>query len=206
VYVDFNWNASSAETFGNCNNGQTFGPMMDVPPVVSSTVPADNATGVDPVANISIQFSEPVTVSNGWFGIQCTVSGTVAAIDSGGPALYTLDPSVTLAEGENCTVTIIAAEVVDQDETPTNMQADYAFDFTIAIDEAPAVQSTVPTDGAAAVPLASNLSVNFSEPVTVQGQWFQILCASSGAHPAVVSGGPSSYALNPDVDFDPLEG
>ncbi len=205
VYADFSWNTSAAETFGGCNNGQTFGAGVDVPPVVSSTVPADNATGVDANSNISIQFSEPVTVSNGWFGIVCSVSGAVAAIDSGGPSLYTLDPAITLAEGEVCTVTIVAAEVVDQDGTPDNMEADYAFSFTVAVDEAPEVESTVPTDGSAAVPLASNLVVNFSEPVTVQGEWFEILCASSAGHPAVVSGGPVSYTLNPNVDFDPLE-
>ncbi len=36
----------------------------DAAPVVTSTTPVDGATDVDPSANIVIDFSEPVTVSN----------------------------------------------------------------------------------------------------------------------------------------------
>ncbi len=35
--------------------------------------------------------------------------------------------------------------------------------------------------------------------------WFAISCARSGIHTAAVSGGPTLFTLNPDVDFEPFE-
>ena len=67
--------------------------------------------------------------------------------------------------------------------------------------EAPSVSSTSPVNGAVEVAVGSNVTVTFSEPVNVTGDWFTIACASSGAHTAGVSGGPSSFTLDPDVDF-----
>ncbi len=72
-------------------------------------------------------------------------------------------------------------------------------------DSAPVVSSTVPGNGAANVAVAANIDVNFNEAVTVTGSWFEISCANSGLHTAVVSGGPQNYTLNPDTDFDNSE-
>src|SRR5439155_18990187 len=60
---------------------------------------------------------------------------------------------------------------------------------------------TVPANGAANVPLNQTLTVNFSEPVNVTGNWFSLVCATSGAHTALVSGGPTTFTLDPDTDF-----
>jgi predicted extracellular nuclease len=68
-------------------------------------------------------------------------------------------------------------------------------------DTAPAVVSTTPTDGATGVAVGTNISVTFSEPVNVTGSWFGISCTSSGAHTAAVSGGPTTFTLDPDADF-----
>ncbi len=68
-------------------------------------------------------------------------------------------------------------------------------------DAAPTVISTTPAGGATNVALDANLTVNFSESVNVAGAWFNISCATSGAHAATVSGGPQNFTLNPDVDF-----
>ena len=70
-----------------------------------------------------------------------------------------------------------------------------------AAEQAPQVASTVPANGATNVPLSSNITVTFSESVDVTGDWFTIACASSGAHTAGVSGGPSSFTLDPNTDF-----
>ena len=35
----------------------------------------------------------------------------------------------------------------------------------------------------------------------VTGAWFDITCTSSGTHTAAVTGGPTSFTLNPDADF-----
>ena len=110
----------------------TFVPLAgDATPGVASTDPANGATGVAIDANVTVNFSEDVTVSGSWFDIACTVSGTHTAVASGGPASYILDPDTDFANGENCTVTVFAAQVTDNDteDPPDNMSADVIFSF-----------------------------------------------------------------------------
>jgi len=101
----------------------------DVAPTVASTAPADDAVNVPVDGNITITFSEPVTVTDPWVTMVCTTSGTVATTISGGPTTYTVNPNVDLFPAETCTVTVTAANVVDQDGTPNAMAANYVFDF-----------------------------------------------------------------------------
>ena len=68
-------------------------------------------------------------------------------------------------------------------------------------DTAPAVLSTSPTNGETNVLLDANLTATFTEAVTPSGSWFDITCGTSGTHTAVVSGGPTSFTLDPDADF-----
>ena len=71
-------------------------------------------------------------------------------------------------------------------------------------DQPPAVTGTTPSNNAANVAITSNLAVSFSEPVTVTGEWLSLACVNSGARTIndfAVSGGPSSYTLNPATDF-----
>jgi len=72
-------------------------------------------------------------------------------------------------------------------------------------DTPPAVSSTIPANGATDVDLDSNVSVTFSEAVNVTGSWFSIACEDSGSHTAVVSGGPTTFTLDPDTDFSGSE-
>ena len=72
-------------------------------------------------------------------------------------------------------------------------------------DTAPTVAATTPSDGAVDVPVDSNLQVTFSEPVDVANSWFDISCDSSGTHTATVSGGPTTFTLDPATDFAPSE-
>jgi hypothetical protein len=105
----------------------------DAGPTVSSTDPSDNASGVAPNANISITFSEAVDVVDPWFTIECAVSGSHAPTVSGGPITFTLDPITDFSAGESCTVTIVAANVTDQDadDPPDAMAADSVFTFLV---------------------------------------------------------------------------
>lgn len=68
-------------------------------------------------------------------------------------------------------------------------------------DSAPFVSSSTPVGGAVAVALDTDVVLNFSEDVTTTGSWFDITCTLSGTHTAMVSGGPASFTLNPDLDF-----
>jgi uncharacterized repeat protein (TIGR01451 family) len=125
-------NTSSYDQFPPTPGAENTCGVVDTPPSVSSTTPADSATGVAISANITIDFDEDVTVTDPWFDISCGTSGAHTAADSGGPASYTLNPDTDFANGETCTVTIDALMVEDLDGTPDNMAADYVFSFTTA--------------------------------------------------------------------------
>jgi predicted extracellular nuclease len=104
-------------------------PCGDSPPEVSSTTPADSAVDVALDSNVAITFSEAVTADGGSFSIVCSVSGTVSFATGGGPTTYTLDPDADFV-AEQCTVTVLAAGVADQDGSPLNMTGDFEFSFT----------------------------------------------------------------------------
>jgi predicted extracellular nuclease len=70
-----------------------------------------------------------------------------------------------------------------------------------APDIAPTVQSTSPLDNATNVAVNANVSVTFSEPVTATASSFQISCTTSGTHAFTLSGGPTTYTLDPTTDF-----
>ncbi len=65
----------------------------------------------------------------------------------------------------------------------------------------PGVFSTTPTNGNASVLPGANITLDFDMPVNVSGTWFSISGSASGIHPATVTGGPTSYTLNPSTDF-----
>jgi uncharacterized protein len=121
TYAQFN---PTAGTSNFCVN--------DAAPSVSSTNPAGGATSVSNNSNIDITFSENVNVTGSWFNISCGTSGTHTAAVSGGPTTFTLDPDTDFVNSESCTVTIVAAQVADQDanDPPDNMLADHIFSFS----------------------------------------------------------------------------
>jgi predicted extracellular nuclease len=109
------------------------GAVVDVPPAVNSTTPANNASGVPLNSDVVINFSEPVNVAGNWFTISCTSSGardTTNTVVTGGPSSFTLNPNIDFTAGESCTATVAAAGVTDLDGTPDNLAADYIFSFT----------------------------------------------------------------------------
>ena len=78
----------------------------------------------------------------------------------------------------------------------------------VIIDAAPFVSAT-DTDSepgeSTPTPKDGSVAVFFSEPVDVSGNWFSINCANSGAHTAVVTGGPRNWVITPDVNFQNSE-
>jgi len=105
---------------------------VETAPSVISTIPADG--GNHPIdENITITFSELVDVTDPWFSISCGTSGTHTAGVTDLDPVYVLNPDVDFIVGESCTVTITAANVVDDDiddDTYDAMLADYTFTFT----------------------------------------------------------------------------
>jgi endonuclease I/methionine-rich copper-binding protein CopC len=184
---------------GTCTGG------VDNPPQIASTAPANNATNVAPDSNFTVNFSEPVNTGPSWIALNCGVSGTVALSESGTGNLRVLDPVPTLAFGETCTANITASAVQDLDGSPDNLIGTTSFQFTIIADNPPTLSSTVPTNGATNVPLASNIQINFSEPVNVSGAWYSIQCTAGGAIAATVSGSGATRTLDPLSNFTALD-
>ncbi|MGE0229041.1 MAG: lamin tail domain-containing protein [Dehalococcoidia bacterium] len=109
----------------------------DSAPSVASTSPSDGGTNVPADAAIVVSFSEPVATSGTWFTIVCDVSGAHGATASVGPQTFTIDPD-GFTPSDECTVTIIGAQVadLDSDDPPDTMAADYVLTFTVASDAA----------------------------------------------------------------------
>jgi len=128
------WIAFPQNDFSYIGAHQTnCGPAVDIPPTVTSTLPADGATNIAPDANITITFSEPVTVADGWYTISCANSGAhTAVVDASANPIFTLNPATNFTASELCTVTLAAEHVSDQDDPIAPMEANYAFSFTIA--------------------------------------------------------------------------
>ena len=128
------WDGFATDTFDGLGNHTIV--EGDLPPNVTSTTPANDATEVALDTNVTVTFSEPVSVTGSWFTISCTRSGQQAAAVSGGPTSFTLDPESDFAEGEACTVTIVSAQVtdLDTDDPPDQMGADFAFSFTTPVE------------------------------------------------------------------------
>ena len=71
----------------------------DAAPCVSITSPANGATDVAPTANVSVTFSEPVTVTGAAFALSCaTAARTRRAVRR--PDDFTLDPTTTSRRGD----------------------------------------------------------------------------------------------------------
>jgi len=68
-------------------------------------------------------------------------------------------------------------------------------------DNAPGVTATSPLANATDVSFNTNIGITFSEPVDVSTAWYTIICATSGSHTAAQSGGPTTFSLDPAVDF-----
>lgn len=106
--------------------------VADAAPEVAATYPVNGAIDFPVNANLSVTFSEPVNVTSSWFTLSCSTSGTVNTTFSGGPAIFSLDPSVSLVNGESCTLTVLANQVSDQDsnDPPNNMVMNFVVGFS----------------------------------------------------------------------------
>ena len=130
AYEDFTWATPAPNTFDNVNTGQSFSTVVDSPPTVVSTTPPDGSSSFPTTTDVTIVFSEAVTVTDPWVAIDCPTSGAVVDSVNGGPVEFVLVLDSVLADGETCTVTVDADQVVDQDDPPDNMVEDYVFSFS----------------------------------------------------------------------------
>ena len=78
-----------------------------------------------------ITFTEAVNVTGPWFTLSCP-SGDHTASVSGGPTTFTLDPGTNFVDGDYCTLTVLAAQVADQDnnDPPDNMTVNFTASYS----------------------------------------------------------------------------
>lgn len=164
----------SAATPAPRNSTSPVNACGDLPPSVSATSPSNGASGVALGSDIQVAFSEAVDVSGSWFDITCATSGSHTATVSGGPSSFSLDPDTDFAGGETCVVTIVAAQVTDQDtdDPPDNMTADHVFTFQTVL----AITPIHDIQGAAHLSAYDGTAVRTSGTVTAErnnGFWMQ---------------------------------
>lgn len=179
---------------------------LDAAPGMTTTSPTNGAIGVDPSADITVHFSEPVNVSPGSFTIVCG-SPQAFSVGGSGTATITLDPTTDLPGTAHCAVTAIAALISDSDavDPPDHPALDGSFSFT-TVDEAPIVSSTNPDDGDTGVAPSANIEITFSEAVTASGASFTLECPGGTAKTFAVSGsGTATITLDPTSNL-PLGG
>lgn len=123
-------NNSADFTVGAPNPRNT--PPPDAAPSVASTVPANGASSVALNSDITINFSETVSVTDPWFTLSCSLSGAHTAAVSGGPTTFNLNPDADYVNGDDCTLTVLAGQVADVDgnDPPDNMTANFQAGFS----------------------------------------------------------------------------
>jgi VCBS repeat-containing protein len=173
-----------------------------------NALPLGGGLASDANTNIRLAFSEAVTVSGNWASLACASSGTQTvaaglAVTDADP-LFTLNPAIDLTPGESCTLTVFAAQVVDDDaiDPPDLMTTDFVASFTV--DAAPSVSSVTPANGATGVAVNATITVDFSEPVTIgSAAAFSLECPAATplgftvTSPAVLPATASSFTLTP---------
>ncbi|HKO54505.1 MAG TPA: DNA/RNA non-specific endonuclease, partial [Thermoanaerobaculia bacterium] len=100
-------------------------------------------------ASITVNFTEAVEVSAGWFDVNCAATGRHNSATQGGdPTSWIITPNVSFQAGEQCTVTIFKQFVhdTDLDDSAPNtdtLASNVVFTFTVATGAAPAYPSDV---------------------------------------------------------------
>jgi hypothetical protein len=148
-------------------------------PTVSSTVPANAATGVAIGGDIAATFSEamdPLTISTATFILMQGATPVAGTVTYAG-VTATFHPTSTLMPSTNFTATITTAA---QDLAGNPLAADFVWSFTTGVTPdttAPTVSSTIPAAGATNVTINSHLSATFSEamdPLTISTATFTL--------------------------------
>jgi endonuclease I len=143
--ANFTWRSSATQTFGACNNSQSF-TSPNTPPSVTSTTPADNATGVAAASDITVNFSEAVTASAGAFTLSCSQSGTRALTFPSSGSSFRVSHNGALSGGETCTFTAVAANIKDSGNA--SPAANTVIRYTIASSQSTGYYSRVNTSSA----------------------------------------------------------
>ena len=162
--TDLAGNALASDYAWTFNTG---GALDTAAPSVSSTVPADGATGGPVNGRMALTFSkamDPMTVTTATFTlVQGTtpVPGTVNC--AGVNATFTPKNELEPNTAYTAAVSTEAADLAGN-----SLASDFAWSFTTGLDPdiiAPTVTSTNPGSGMAGVPVGQKVTASFSEPM-----------------------------------------
>ncbi|HXI84527.1 MAG TPA: ice-binding family protein [Verrucomicrobiae bacterium] len=158
----------------------TTGTTLDTTaPTVSSTIPANAATGVAVGGNIAATFSEamdPSTITTNTFTLKQGATPVAGAVTYVG-VTATFNPTSTLATGTTYTAMITTGA---KDLAGNALAAGFSWSFTTGATPdttAPTVSSTVPTNAATGVAIGGNIAAVFSEamnPLTITTATFTL--------------------------------
>jgi predicted extracellular nuclease len=187
------WDGYATDTFDGLGSHTVDGGTSgDTAPSVVSVSPAADTTGVDQDSNVTVTFSEPVTLGAGWYTLACASTGEHTGAVSGGPTSYTIDPSADFGASESCTLTVHAAQVadVDSNDPPDTMAADFTSTFSTS-DPCESAYTAVPE-----IQGSTDTSPKVGQTVTTEGV---VVGDYEGAPPAL--GG--FFVQDPTGDGDP---
>src|SRR6266550_962679 len=154
------------------------------PPTVTSTIPATGATGIASNATASVTFSEPMnaaTINSTTFFLKTSggalIPGAVSYSAATRTALFT--PTTALPSSTTVIATVTTGA---KDVSGNALAAIFSFSFTTRDEIPPTVVSTSPTAGGTGIPVATAITVTFSEAMnaaTISGSSVLLKLTSS---------------------------
>ncbi|MDC1454526.1 BspA family leucine-rich repeat surface protein, partial [Pelagibacteraceae bacterium] len=209
----------SVNGFGSTPTAIFFNSSDSVNPTLSSSVPANTATGVAIDANIVLNFSEIVDVGTGNITIKKTSdNSTVETIDvtgskvtGSGSSQITVNPSTTLDRATQYYILIDASAFDDAASNPyAGISSTTALSFTTVTNALPTLSSSVPANTAKDVARDANIVLNFSEIVDVETGYITIKKTSDNSifetidvtSSNVTGTGTTQITVNPTSNFD----
>lgn len=212
---------SNVERFQFSDGVRTIGELAPgsdtTAPQALTQLPADNATGVAPGADLVLTFSEQVRAGSGTISIFSANGALVTSIATTDTAqvrfngsTVTIDPAANLAAGQSYHVLVSAGAITDLSGNGwAGLNSTTAWNFSTGASDsaAPVVVALTPADNAVTVNAASNLVILFNEPVTAgtgnivirNGSTVVATIAASDATRVSISG--STVTINPSADL-----
>ena len=218
-YSYFRYYVTSVVSSGHqINELEFFGDADSTAPTLSSSTPADNATGVAIDANIVLNFSESVDAESGNITIKKTsdnstvetISVTGGLVSGSGSSQITVNPSSTLDSSTEYYVLIDASAFDDSSSNSyAGISSTTALSF-ISANNLPTLSSSTPADNATGVAVDSNIVLNFSESVdaesgnitikkTSDNSIFETISVTSSN---VTGTGTTQITINPTSNFN----
>jgi hypothetical protein len=182
-------------------------------PTVTSTIPVNGATSVPLNQKITATFSEPMnpaTISGTTFTLTgpgaTAVAGAVAYAAGSNTAIFTPTANLTASTLYTATITTGAMSAGGN-----ALAANFVWTFTTGLttnSSAPTIISTIPVNGATAVPINQKVSATFStamNPATITGTTFTLTGpgATAVAGAVTYASGSNTAIFTPAMNLAP---